>query len=46
MSSNVHALEGIRPLRRLRLIALAGPMSKLRFGPLFDGPATTQSGRV
>jgi len=38
MSSNVHALEKIRPLRS-EGDGLTGLMSKPRFEPLFDGPA-------
>ena len=44
MSSNVHALEGIRPVR----VEIDRPdklMSKLRFEPLFDGPAMIQNGK-
>jgi hypothetical protein len=40
MSSNVHALEGIRPLRA----EIDRPdRSKLLFEPLFDGPAMIQN---
>ncbi len=44
MSSNVHALEGSGPCVQ-RLTGLTEPMSKLRFEPLFDGPATIQNGK-
>ena len=42
MSSNVQALARVRPLRTLR-DGLSEPMSKLRFGQLFDGPATIRN---
>ena len=45
MSLNVQVIEGIRPCGP-RLAGPTGLMSKLRFEPLFDGPAMIQTGKV